>query len=281
MATDLLRVLRKRIKKCLRSNIAMVMLLCALSLTEQAQGQARRVTDANSHLWISHMGDHRLGVHWGVHSEGHWRRAELGKSWQQFLLRPAVNYHLDEQVMFTVGYSFLTNYGYGAYPIRFHNWEHNVYEQVQLGGSYGRLRIAHRFRLEQRFLAKVKTSASDPNDPELDRYVLQNRIRYRVGLTIPLGKHEKVEPGVFSASVYDEVFLNFGDSERLDFIQQNRISGLLGYQVSKPLNVMLGYLLQTISRPGAAAGQDLVEMNSTSHLVLVYNLDLRKKVDPQ
>jgi hypothetical protein len=50
---------------------------------------------------------------------------------------------------------------------------------------------------------------------------------------VPLGAHDKVEPGVFTANFYDEVFLNFGDSQRLDYIQQNRISALLGYQVNR------------------------------------------------
>jgi hypothetical protein len=50
----------------------------------------------------------------------------------------------------------------------------------------------------------------------------------------------------------------------------------LGYQATKPLNLMLGYLLQTIQRPGAANGADLMEMNSTIHLAIVYSLDLRR-----
>lgn len=280
MFVDLPRGLRMGTLDRLRSVVTYVMLLCAICSASLAQGQGRRVTDANSNLWISHMGDHRLGAHWGVHTEAHWRRTELGKCWQQLLLRPAVNYHMSDQVMFTVGYSYYVNYGYGGYPIRFSNWEHNVYEQVQLGGSFGRMKVAHRFRLEQRFLARIKTSESDPNRTELDRYLYQNRFRYRVGVTIPLGKHEKAGPGVFSANLYDEVFLNFGDSERLDFIQQNRVSALLGYQVTAPMNVMLGYLLQTIQRPAAAMGSDLMESNSTIHVVLVYNLDLRRRSDP-
>ncbi len=256
-------------------------LLCALLLSTWAISQGRRATDANGHLWISLWGDHRMSKHWSIHTEGHWRRADLGRNWQQLLLRPALNYHLNDQVMFTAGYSYYRNYSYGAYPIPFANWEHNAYQQVQLTGPIGRLSIAHRFRLEQRFLAKITQSASDPYRTELDSYIHQNRLRYRVGLTLPLGDHERVEPGVFSANLYDEVFLNFGDGQRLDYIQQNRISALLGYQVSRPMNLMMGYLLQTIQRPGAAEGSDLLEMNSTIHLVLVCNLDLRKKNTPE
>jgi hypothetical protein len=207
------------------------------------------------------------------------RRADLGKTWQQWLLRPAVNYHMNEQVVVTIGYSYYVNHPYGAYPITSSNWEHNVFEQVQLGQAFGRLKLTHRFRLEQRYLAVMKATGMN-DDAELDRYMYQNRFRYRVGLVLPLGHNHKVEPGVFSANLYDEVFLNFGDSQRLDYIQQNRISAFLGYQVNRPLNLMLGYLLQTIQRPGAAQGADLVEMNSTIHLAIVYSLDLRKKAEP-
>ena len=126
-------------------------------------------------------------------------------------------------------------------------------------------------------MARIVAAADDPTEGELDTYTYQSRFRYRIWLTLPLGKHTKVEPGVFTANVYDELFLNFGDSQRLDFMNQNRISALLGYQVSKPLNVMVGYMLQNLQRPGAANGADLVEVNSTVHVVLVYNLDLRKK----
>lgn len=239
---------------------------------------AQRVEDSNTNLWVSHWGDQRFSEHWSFHTEAHWRRADLGATAQQLLLRPAINYHLNEQVMFTLGYSYYENYPYGEYPIRFSNWEHHLFQQVQLGQSIGRFRLSHRFRMEERFIARHLPSADGPSEGEFDGYVYQNRFRYRVWLTLPLGQ-EKVEPGVFTANLYDEVFLNFGDSQRLDYIHQNRISALLGYQVSKPFGVLLGYLLQNIQRPGAAKGADLLEYNSTIHLALLLNLDLRKPKD--
>ena len=239
-------------------------------------GQTRRVTDANSNLWISHWGDHRLTDRWSIHTEGHLRRAEMGASQQQLLLRPAVNWHLNDLVVFTFGYSYYRNQPYGGYPINFPNWEHHVYQQVQLNQPIGRLRIAHRFRMEERYMARMKASDGDHTESELESYVYQSRFRYRIWLTLPLGKRDKAGPGVFTANLYDELFLNFGDSQRLDLMNQNRISALLGYQVSRPMQVMAGYLLQNLQRPGAANGADLMEVNSTLHVVLVWNLDLRK-----
>ncbi len=252
------------------------LLVLAGMLPSAASAQTPRATDPNANLWVSHWGDHRISEHWSLHTEGHIRRAELGPQWQQLLLRPGVNYHLSEQVLFTAGYSYYHNYQYGAFPIKFDNWEHHLFQQVQLGQAIGRVRLAHRFRMEERFLAKVEASQDDPATGVLEEYAYQSRFRYRVWLTVPLGQHQKVEPGVFSANFYDEVFLNFGDSQRLDYIHQNRISALLGYQVSKPFSILAGYLYQTIQRPGAANGADLMELNSTIHVALVYNMDLRK-----
>jgi Protein of unknown function (DUF2490) len=238
---------------------------------------AQRTVDHNSNVWISHLGDHRFAAHWSFHTEAHIRRANLGADAQQLLLRPAVNYHLNNDVQFTVGFSYYRNYRYGAHPIKVDNWEDHLFEQVQLTQHLGKLTVQHRFRVEERFIAQLKPVAgSSPDTYALDTYTYQSRFRYRVMCTLPFGKHEKVEAKTWFASAYDELFVNFGDSYKLDYMNQNRISGLLGYQYNKHGNVQVGYLLQTLQRPGAANGADLVEMNSTWHLVLVYNLDFCK-----
>jgi hypothetical protein len=264
---------------CWIKQLALVVGLAGLARLN-ASAQAQRVTDPNANLWVSHWGDQRFHDRWSFHTEAHWRRADLGVNWQQLLVRPAINFHLNDQVMFTQGYSYYFNYQYGEYPIRFPNWEHHLFQQVQLNQPIGRWRFAHRFRMEERFIARMVPSTDAPSMGVQDGYTYQSRFRYRVWLTVPLGAHDKVEPGVFTANFYDEVFLNFGDSQRLDYIHQNRISALLGYQVNKPFSVLLGYLYQTIQRPGAANGADLMELNSTIHLALVYNLDLRKPTTP-
>lgn len=236
---------------------------------------AQRVTSPHANLWLSHWGDQRLAARWSVYTEGHLRRAGLGEHAQQLLLHPAVNFHLNDPVLLTLGYSYYENHPYGAHPIRFANHEHHVYQQVQLTQPIGRVGVQHRFRMEERFIARIVPSADDPDAGVLDRYVYQSRFRYRLWVTVPLNR-PKVEPGAFTANVYDEVFLRFGDSERLDLVQQNRISLLLGYQVNRPVSLLLGYLYQTVQRPGAAAGADLIELNSTMHVALVCNMDLRR-----
>ncbi len=257
-------------ERILRSAAGLLLLMIAST----AQGQ--RVTDRNSHLWISHLGDHKFTERWGFHTEAHVRQAELGAMPQQLLLRPAINFHLNPELMFSVGYSYYSNYEYGAWPIKVGSWEHQAYQQMQFSARVGKVALQHRFRMEERFIAALKADPQSESGYSFDRYIYQSRFRIRLMATLPLGAHEKVEAKTWFLSAYDELFLNFGDNARLDLMNQNRISGLVGYQFNKRCNVQVGYLLQTLQRPGAANGADLVEMNSTLHMVLTYNHDFRK-----
>ena len=231
---------------------------------------AQRLTEDNNNLWITYLGDHRISKHWSFHTEAHWRRAELGQRWQQLLLRPAVNYHLNDKVMLTLGYSYYTTYSYGDYPLRFATPEHHMYEQVQWKESLGRLLVQHRYRLEQRYVA-VMVPGSDGNGV-LDHYRYLNRFRYRLLLTFPLSKPQLAKD-VWFASAYDEIFLTFGDAARTDGIQQNRISALIGYQLDgKGSSIQMGYLHQNLNRPDI----NLMEANHTLHFIFTYNLDFRR-----
>lgn len=236
---------------------------------------AQRRTETNSNLWVSYLGDYRLSEHWSIHNEAHWRRANLGEHWQQLLIRPAVNFHLNPNVMFTVGYSYYENFGYGDNPIRFRNWEHHAFEQVQFSHTLGRLKLTHRYRFEQRYIASLRPTPNDPQNPAFDHFNYLNRFRYRLLLTLPLN-HPTLVAKTWFVSAYDEAFLTFGDPSHGDFVQQNRASVLLGYQWNALGSVQVGYMLQSLNRPGFVSGADLMEMNNTLHLIITYNLDFRK-----
>lgn len=235
--------------------------------------EAQRLQDTNAHFWFSHWGDHRVLERWSLHSEFHIRRAELGTNAQQLLIRPAVNFHLHDKVMLTAGYSYYENYRYGAHPIRFANWEHHGFAQVQFTSLINKVRMQHRYRWEHRWMARLAPDA-DGSD-RFDGYGESDRFRYRVWLTVPLGKDTP-----WTLNGYDEIFLSLGGTAPGNRFSQNRASALLGYHVNKELNVLAGYLHQTIDRAGAAMGADVVEKNSTLHVVLVYNLGLWKGKAP-
>lgn len=241
-----------------------------------AHAQSERVVERNQNFWFSHWGDHMVADKWSLHSEFHIRRADMGASAQQLLIRPAVNYHLNDQVMFTVGYSYYENYPFGEFPIRFQNWEHHIYEQAQITHRLGKLALAHRYRIEHRWIAQIVPDYTG-NEGVFDGYITSNRMRYRLWLTYPIGRSEK-----FTANTYWELFLVTRAASGVDRFNQNRLSAMVGYRPVKEVNLLIGYLQQDLERPGAANGEDLSQRNATLHIAAVVNLDLRKKkADPQ
>jgi hypothetical protein len=246
-----------------------VLLTCLLPLV--ANAQTDRVVEHNQNFWFSHWGDHFVAKKWSVHSEFHIRRAELGAAPQQLLIRPAANYHLNDDVMFTLGYSYYENYGFGEFPIRFSNWEHHIYEQVQTTHRLGKLTMAHRFRIEHRWIARIVPDETG-NEGVFDGYSTSNRMRYRIWNTYPLNKNGKL-----TANAYWELFLVTKAASGVDRFNQNRLAGMLGYRFTKELNVLVGYLQQDLQRPGAANGVDLDQRNATLHIAAIFNMDFRRK----
>jgi hypothetical protein len=274
----MMRAIRSFLYTCFRrSRPRLLAVACLTTAALAPQASAQRIEAYNTNLWVTHLGDHRLSGRWGIHTEAHWRRTRLGETWQQLLIRPAVNYSLLPDVMLTAGYSYYHNYPYGEYPIAFATDEHHAWEQVQVSQTLGsRLRLTHRYRLEQRWVGVWVPSVS--GEGRFDHWAYLNRFRYRLAATVPIS-HAKLERNTVFVTAYNEVFLQFGQPARVDWVQQNRISGLVGWQLdTRGSSVQLGYLYQTIGRSsvaGAAMGADVLENNHAIHLVLTYNLDFR------
>lgn len=76
-----------------------------------------KVLDPNKHAWVSYSGEHAVKGKWGIHFDGQWRRAELGTQWQQYQLRPGLNYQLNPNVLLTLGYAYTRAYPYGEFPV--------------------------------------------------------------------------------------------------------------------------------------------------------------------
>jgi len=101
--------------------------------------------------------------------------------------------------------------------------ELRVWEQLVLNNYISRVKIEHRYRIEQRWRSGA----------------FRNRFRYRFNPIIPLNK-SSIEPGTLFASVYDEIFL----TDIGPHFERNRVFGGLGYQFNKKLMVQVGWLNQ-------------------------------------
>src|SRR5262245_22544482 len=76
-----------------------------------------QIDDVNSHLWLTYFGDHPLGnSKFGLHLEAQARRTDWGGAWQQFMVRPGVNYQMTDRWAVSAGYLFADNSPYGDFP---------------------------------------------------------------------------------------------------------------------------------------------------------------------
>jgi hypothetical protein len=230
--------------------------------------------DTQALSWWAYFGTFSLTNHVSIFTELQLRRAELVKEWQQVLPRVGINYHFRDNIVFTAGYAYLWTYPYGKQPIPLEEprFEHRPWQQVVLVHESGRVTFQHRYRLEQRFLQNW----SEP-DPVTglrqieDGHELQNRMRYRFLVTVPITSQPNGRPKLF-ATAYNEIFVNFGDNIGFNLFDQNRLGATIGRQFTRDFNLQVGYMNQAIQK---ANGRQ-IENNHTLTVFFTFNVDMRK-----
>lgn len=207
-----------------------------LLLSIVAAAAQQRTVDNNSHAWVGYYGNHPVSEKWGIHLDVQWRRHNLFSQWQQYLVRPGVNFKLTDAVTLTAGYRFGESFPYGDFPSSGRAPEHRLYEQVSVQHDVSdRLNLRHRSILEQRF----NGSAAGENE-ETD-YSYQNRFRYQLRATTPLGEVD----GKWYATFAEEILVHFG-ANAAGVFDQNRIYGGLGRKTGRWGRAEAGYLHQLI-----------------------------------
>lgn len=229
------------------------------STTAQAQAPARR-WDTNHNGWLTYSGDARLVGRWGLHTEFQYRRTNGLRDPQQYFYRAGINYYLPKNVLLTLGWAHLRSLPYGDYPNPGRTFEHRSYQLVSLGQQFGRLGLTHRFIQDQRWIRAEGE----------DRYLFENRSRYRVQLKLALTK-PKIDPGTLYALASDELFISYGENVAANIFNQNRLYGGLGYQFSNALAVEASYLNQILQHDDGV----VFERNHTGQLSLYFTPDLR------
>ena len=234
-----------------------------------AEGQTR--THAyNTNAWLMYFGSHKVSNSLGLHAEVQWRRNDLFSENQQVLLRTGLEFYAKPDVRFTVGYAFVETYPYGEFAVEQAFPEHRIWQQLLVPQELGKVKLAHRYRLEQRMIGNASTGRF-----ENGRY--ENRARYMAKATINLlGGSSPV-----FAALYDEIFLNFGKQVGYNIFDQNRLYVAIGYTISPILKFEVGYLYQVVQLR-ALDGTSLrkkIENNHTFQLGLFSNMSLRKGIN--
>ena len=197
-------------------------LVCIVFISNNVKGQNPAENELGN--WLMYFGTHKISEKFSLHYETQLRNYEIISNFNQLLPRVGLNYHIDKSSIVTAGYAFIPTQnefdkGWGKEMVT----ENRIWEQFILRNSINRVKIRHRYRLEQRW---VKAG---------DITTYKNRARYMLSVKLPISKNE--ESPLF-ISLYDEIFLNISDNP----FDQNRLFAALGYQVNKQMNIQLGYL---------------------------------------
>lgn len=236
-------------------------------------GQALpRLLDHNTLGWGVYSGDHQVGSNWFIHTEYQVRRVQLLGKQQQHLARLGVGRQLTKRVTVSGGYTYFQTHEYGRYPTVSGRPqpEHRLYEDVTLTDELGRLQLAQRLRLEQRWLGERANEGAGA----VQDWNYQHRIRYQLSGSFPL-QGPTIDDGEWYLNAFDELFISFGRNVGNNVFNQNRISGGLGYQFSGTAKVELNYLNQVSQHadPDPASGRPVFEINNGLRLNILYDLD--------
>jgi hypothetical protein len=204
----------------------MLIIAGSLFLCGRASAQSAEVGN-----WWIYFGNLQLDARWNIWHEVQYRCYDVAGDLEQLLLRGGVGYNLSENnnnVLLGYAYIYGRPYVQGTGE-KTTTWENRIYQQFLTRQRFGRVYIAHRYRIEERL-----------RNEDMDV-----RFRYFLSVNVPLNKPEMV-PGAFYASAYDEIFLN-ADAPVFD---RNRLYGALGYVIRPTLRGEFGFMRQMLEQGG-------------------------------
>ncbi len=252
--------MKMKISSAFRLAAVAIMFLAIMNTT-----QGQKIVANQQHSWYMIGVSHKFSPKWGATTLFDWRREGLGVSWQQSLLRLGVDFHANDNLILSTGYDWLQNFPYGEQRGAYGFDENRVFEQLVLTQKIKGLGIAHRYRLEQRFLERKKLVNDEYVDTES---LFLNRIRYRLALSLPVWKKASGEGKLF-IKTSDEVFLNFGKGLGMNLLDQNWFVAGLEYALMKNLRLFAGYMNQFVLKSDGIHE----ERNHTLRIALNYKMN--------
>jgi len=219
--------------------------------------QNDRVSDFNYINWIQSVNTISINKKWSLHLEYQWRREEGIKNGQQSLLRMGANYKLNEHVIAHAGYGWIETFPYGDFPIASAGTfpEHRLYEQITFRQPVNKWTFSHRFRIEQRWLGKVKPGSKR----EIEDWTFLHRFRYQFRTQYPFWKKDNRQ---LYGVVSDEIFIGAGKNLGINIFDQNRIFVMLGFRTNKNFSVEFGYLNQTLQQGRRINNNSIFQRNN-------------------
>lgn len=175
-------------------------------------------------------------------------------------LKGGLSYDLDKNFTITLAGGRYATSDYRAVGDGPLSVEKRLWQQLVLSQYTHRVKLEHRYRLEERWFSYRGDSTE-----------FRNRIRYRISAFLPLNAKTIMSHTVFLAA-YDEIFLN----PKGPTFERNRIYLGAGYQLNDHLTVQTGWVKQAnYNLPAFKQGQFVPQHTSAKQnivLALSYRL---------
>lgn len=252
----------------MKKNLFLLLVAFCL-LVFKSYSQSEKIIIEDKQVWLGYFNQTRVSEKWGLWLDfGYRSNNEFVKSSFQSLVRPGVTYYINNNLRLSAGYAYFFHYP-GITNRTVGQPEHRIWEQVQWTQKFKKFSLRQAVRIEQRYRKKYAD-----NDHLSSEYGYNNRIRYNLGVLVPLFGVES-QPKSLSLIIGNELMINFGRQVLYNYFDQNRIYGGLGYQLTKDLNINLLYI---------NIFQQLSSGNNFNHahvlrLIILHNLDLRKDLE--
>ena len=161
---------------------------------------------------------------WVLYGEIQTRSQKLTDDFYYHEVKGGIAYNFPKRNSLFIG---LGDYVIYPYPGNFKSpataKEFRIWEQFVLNNNVGRVKIEHRYRVEQRWVN---------ND-------YRNRFRYRLNPVVPLN-HPAVIAHTLFITAFDEVFF----TSQAPYFERTRFFAGAGYEFSKEFTVQLGFIRQ-------------------------------------
>jgi hypothetical protein len=197
--------------------------------------QSKKVLHLNE-TWFAYFNQVRLSEKWGTWTDLQLRTKEdFVNNFSVDIVRIGVTYYISNSVKATAGFAWANYFPQDNHRLVSQK-ERRPWQQLQWDARYGRKRMVHWVRLEERYRQKIL------NDSTIgDGYNFNYRLRYNWRYELPLDKKES-NPGAVTLIVNDEINVNAGRQIVYNYFDQNRFYMGLKIQVTPVSNIQFGYL---------------------------------------
>lgn len=199
---------------------------------------------SDPHIWNQYYTNYKLSKKCDLKSDVSLRSHDTGKSWDFFLIRAGILYHVSDKFKVNTSLAYTHNSNTSK-------TEHRVHVETTYRKKVGKkVRFMARLRQEGRFF-----NTNDEGNGD-DTFKLRTRVRSQI--TIPLNRVE-LKKGTVYCAFAEELFVHvIGDLDH-DYFDQNRVVAGVGYYLNDNLNLGLAYNYQ-LSKPANSSDIDQTDV---------------------